>query len=234
MVFQFLLRLCLLLQRYTFWSNSQLPASIATPSVNCACYCKDTHFEAIHNLLLRSWSVNTYCACYCKDTHFEAIHNQDAGLSVAALIVLATAKIHILKQFTTKSARTNILFYCACYCKDTHFEAIHNLTTCLSTKLSIVFATVKIHIPQRTSEAHGFWLSLNPQECPNGRLCKLKPVFWLLVSLACCLTALFLAFSWMRSWLLRRTYRPAAKGWPFAESINHLRFLHLCLLDAVR
>ena len=67
--------LCLLLQRYTFWSNSQ-PRTLK-------------HSTAMD------------CACYCKDTHFEAIHNTRITGSQASSIVLATAKIHILKQFTT-------------------------------------------------------------------------------------------------------------------------------------
>ena len=118
--------LCLLLQRYTFWSNSQLSTVVLLPPVNCACYCKDTHFEAIHNYI-RPFSFLTW-------------------------IVLATAKIHILKQFTTTIERIPATFSlclllqrytfwsnsqlqllskihawnCACYCKDTHFEAIHN------------------------------------------------------------------------------------------------------------
>ncbi len=41
-------------------------------------------------------------------------------------IVLATAKIHILKQFTTELTPLACIYDCACYCKDTHFEAIHN------------------------------------------------------------------------------------------------------------
>ena len=170
-------QLCLLLQRYTFWSNSQQGTYATNYDGDCACYCKDTHFEAIHNvrvvhqlgdilcLLLQRytfWSNSqllgeakflwSYCACYCKDTHFEAIHNGNRIGSIVPLIVLATAKIHILKQFTTKdgvlksyiilclllqrytfwsnSQRQSYWFYfasyCACYCKDTHFEAIHN------------------------------------------------------------------------------------------------------------
>ena len=195
--------LCLLLQRYTFWSNSQHTILTRTLSINCACYCKDTHFEAIHNephwatidtlivlatakihilkqfttgwsagnlcrvlcLLLQRytfWSNSQphkavsfgrgYCACYCKDTHFEAIHNGKALDFTDEVIVLATAKIHILKQFTTtirpwlmnqslclllqrytfwsNSQQCGVghsyAVYCACYCKDTHFEAIHN------------------------------------------------------------------------------------------------------------
>ena len=170
--------LCLLLQRYTFWSNSQRGRVNRYFKLNCACYCKDTHFEAIHNpkkerkpvcalcLLLQRytfWSNSqpatsrrdreSDCACYCKDTHFEAIHNDDNSDLFLTDIVLATAKIHILKQFTTPSVlhylaprlclllqrytfwsnsqhqRVDILLgrNCACYCKDTHFEAIHNV-----------------------------------------------------------------------------------------------------------
>ena len=34
-------------------------------------------------------------------SHFEAIHNRTQAQKDSLLIVLATAKIHILKQFTT-------------------------------------------------------------------------------------------------------------------------------------
>ena len=114
----------------------------------------------------------TNCACYCKDTHFEAIHNQSFDTLIASIIVLATAKIHILKQFTTTVASTqrcasivlatakiHILkqfttvfqtllgkLYCACYCKDTHFEAIHNIFVFMFFIVAIVLATAKIHI----------------------------------------------------------------------------------------
>ena len=189
--------MCLLLQRYTFWSNSQRKAGRGSRGKNCACYCKDTHFEAIHNvftlfrlifqlcLLLQRytfWSNSQlrtldcplllYCACYCKDTHFEAIHNCEADRTVLQPIVLATAKIHILKQFTTEDPETlnsnglclllqrytfwsnsqhsyywfSSKQHCACYCKDTHFEAIHNRSAWLKLKWQIVLATAKIHI----------------------------------------------------------------------------------------
>ena len=215
--------LCLLLQRYTFWSNSQQRWCCSCWWNNCACYCKDTHFEAIHNtfgvtlsrtqivlatakihilkqfttsacrytpwqklcLLLQRYTFwsnsqrfcsftfqNVNCACYCKDTHFEAIHNCNVGEKVFIWIVLATAKIHILKQFTTTrqsrarrrklclllqrytfwsnsqrlGATLPTLSYCACYCKDTHFEAIHNTKLTIDESCEIVLATAKIHI----------------------------------------------------------------------------------------
>ena len=49
----------------------------------------------------KEYNLIEYCACYCKDTHFEAIHNPLRENHSKADIVLATAKIHILKQFTT-------------------------------------------------------------------------------------------------------------------------------------
>ena len=215
--------LCLLLQRYTFWSNSQRSGYFYGCRCYCACYCKDTHFEAIHNRLLfvvqsrvivlatakihilkqftttsvvffllsllclllqryTFWSNSQHtcisetlhlnCACYCKDTHFEAIHNILGNLFGGGAIVLATAKIHILKQFTTRCSRLLLLrllclllqrytFWsnsqpsmkpspnydnCACYCKDTHFEAIHNYLCVFMMVREIVLATAKIHI----------------------------------------------------------------------------------------
>ena len=74
-------------------------------------------------------SPAAHCACYCKDTHFEAIHNSSAVSAAGNYIVLATAKIHILKQFTTQDVQLGTKSHCACYCKDTHFEAIHNHQT---------------------------------------------------------------------------------------------------------
>ena len=166
-----------LLQRYTFWSNSQLIPSFSLIVISCLYYCKDTLFEAIHNRLstLQSlrplfvllqrytfWSNSQRlstadsfrgcCLYYCKDTLFEAIHNYTQTRLLDVLVVCITAKIHFLKQFTTcyrKSAVTPLLFVllqrytfwsnsqpadaknvgqnrCLYYCKDTLFEAIHN------------------------------------------------------------------------------------------------------------
>ena len=198
--------LCLLLQRYTFWSNSQHRRNRIEKRTDCACYCKDTHFEAIHNRVLRAVPAGGIvlatakihilkqfttlkprilppvdCACYCKDTHFEAIHNKRYGVLIAEQIVLATAKIHILKQFTTIIRllflrlllclllqrytfwsnsqlyrwRFSFRYDCACYCKDTHFEAIHNCHNWCSCWECIVLATAKIHILKQFTTSRG-------------------------------------------------------------------------------
>ena len=122
--------LCLPLQRYTFWSNSQQ--------------------------ILDKMLDGSDCACHCKDTHFEAIHNAVAGSQFLGVIVLATAKIHILKQFTTLFLMFRLVFYCACHCKDTHFEAIHNPILMKRTQPSIVLATAKIHILKQFTTHYPF------------------------------------------------------------------------------
>ena len=169
--------LFVLLQRYTFWSNSQLSNRSFLNFLSCLYYCKDTLFEAIHNCLrstCRYWSLFVLlqrytfwsnsqlvevlevdilsCLYYCKDTLFEAIHNASYGCVVKMIVVCITAKIHFLKQFTTltcikhdveelfvllqrytfwsnsqlKPVLCGLPRSCLYYCKDTLFEAIHN------------------------------------------------------------------------------------------------------------
>ena len=169
--------LCLLLQRYTFWSNSQHGCLCNGGKSHCACYCKDTHFEAIHNSRCLSMTLTVIVLATAKIhilKQFTTVYGSSVKRRVLCLllqrytfwsnsqrylplyinwyIVLATAKIHILKQFTTtpkqeivskllclllqrytfwsnsQLSHNQIVFntYCACYCKDTHFEAIHN------------------------------------------------------------------------------------------------------------
>ena len=112
--------LCLLLQRYTFWSNSQHPDSY---------FCQGDD-----------------CACYCKDTHFEAIHNEMQSCPRLLLIVLATAKIHILKQFTTSSNGGRYPYsLCLLLQRYTFWSNSQQLISRFMTS-PIVLATAKIHI----------------------------------------------------------------------------------------
>ena len=119
---------------------------------SCLYYCKDTLFEAIHNAFLlpivlevvvcitakihflkqfttipRYSGLKTSCLYYCKDTLFEAIHNVLLGVKFFAIVVCITAKIHFLKQFTTLAVIVASSSCCLYYCKDTLFEAIHNV-----------------------------------------------------------------------------------------------------------
>ncbi len=52
--------------------------------------------------------------CYCKDTHFEAIHNFTWVTVNDWFVVRANAKIHILKQFTTSATLDANFSSCTC------------------------------------------------------------------------------------------------------------------------
>ena len=85
------------------------------------------------------------CLYYCKDTLFEAIHNRVLFVYIQRIVVCITAKIHFLKQFTTMRYHTPYEQSCLYYCKDTLFEAIHNLTWQYRTMQRVVCITAKIH-----------------------------------------------------------------------------------------
>ena len=89
----------------------------------------------------------TYNSClyYCKDTLFEAIHNFFISSYWWDYVVCITAKIHFLKQFTTLIGMTAIYPGCLYYCKDTLFEAIHNVHLLRLLFKLVVCITAKIH-----------------------------------------------------------------------------------------
>ena len=83
--------------------------------------------EILYNDLINRWIYNSSCLYYCKDTLFEAIHNVFQLLTALEAVVCITAKIHFLKQFTTLPLIVLLSISCLYYCKDTLFEAIHNM-----------------------------------------------------------------------------------------------------------
>ena len=96
-----LLRLLMILQRYTFGSKSQPKFSIIDFALGCLWYCKDIHLEANHNL------VNDY--------------------SLNSVVAYDIAKIYIWKQITTNYVVRLLVPCCLWYCKDIHLEANHNI-----------------------------------------------------------------------------------------------------------
>ena len=61
--------------------------------------------EILYNDLINRWIYNSSCLYYCKDTLFEAIHNVFLLQIASEDVVCITAKIHFLKQFTTRKLR---------------------------------------------------------------------------------------------------------------------------------
>ena len=121
-----LLALLLLPQRYVFSSKSQRLV------MYCMCTC--------------------CCCCYHKGTYFQANHNIRLFIFAYSLVVVATTKVRIFKQITTRlqslcsfprllllpqryvfSSKSQhiltircIMFSCCCYHKGTYFQANHN------------------------------------------------------------------------------------------------------------
>ena len=99
------LMLFVLLQRYTFWSNSQQRSIYLLWGYCCLCYCKDTLFEAIHNWFWRSLSVKKLFVLLQRYTFWSNSQQPNRysseSMSEAQYIVSANAKILILKQITT-------------------------------------------------------------------------------------------------------------------------------------
>ena len=122
-------RLLLLPQRYVFSSKSQHSINSSIPLVGCCCYHKGTYFQANHNshlatqclaavvvattkvrifkqittasILFNLWRC---CCCYHKGTYFQANHNQSRFKLIIPSVVVATTKVRIFKQITTRKA----------------------------------------------------------------------------------------------------------------------------------
>ena len=119
--------LLLLPQRYIFSSKSQPTLEELHAKCCCCCYHKGTYFQANHNqnwqstdcfklLLLpqryifssKSQHVigqfkgGISCCCYHKGTYFQANHNFPLWIPLLSAVVVATTKVHIFKQITTR------------------------------------------------------------------------------------------------------------------------------------
>ena len=114
------LLLLLLPQRYKFSSKSQRILSFIFKPFSCCCYRKGTNFQANHNL------------CFF--------------LYISWFVVVATAKVQIFKQITTKPPRLRKARSCCCYRKGTNFQANHNNQKATWRQLSVVVATAKVQI----------------------------------------------------------------------------------------
>ena len=68
------------------------------------------------------------CCCYRKGTNFQANHNEFVCCKVELGVVVATAKVQIFKQITTREPRRSYFYGCCCYRKGTNFQANHNST----------------------------------------------------------------------------------------------------------
>ena len=66
------------------------------------------------------------CCCYRKGTNFQANHNELPDIRRQPAVVVATAKVQIFKQITTRQCKDSTFVSCCCYRKGTNFQANHN------------------------------------------------------------------------------------------------------------
>ena len=98
------------------------------------------------------------CYCLCKDTNSQASHNRPRRTEGTPIVVIAYAKILILKQVTTRVPANNSQERCYCLCKDTNSQASHNKSAFEQVSSGVVIAYAKILIlKQVTTDSRNTW-----------------------------------------------------------------------------
>ena len=163
--------LLLLPQRYVFSSKSQLVSLLSLFPLRCCCYHKGTYFQANHNTLLMSWDWHVVVVATTKVRIFKQIttgkgekcaqrallllpqryvfsSKSQLRLKYAFFlsVVVATTKVRIFKQITTKFKRFSEKLGCCCYHKGTYFQANHNKWGKRNRIFPVVVATTKVRI----------------------------------------------------------------------------------------
>ena len=138
------LKLFVLLQRYTFWSNSQRLSRYQYPA-RVVCITAKIHFLKQFTTLYCLLMILFSCLYYCKDTLFEAIHNLMVPLVVSLLLFVLLQRYTFWSNSQPRSTLWTIIKCCLYYCKDTLFEAIHNIHSNPNYIGLVVCITAKIH-----------------------------------------------------------------------------------------
>ena len=86
------------------------------------------------------------CCCYHKGRNFQANHNDLLPLHYRCNVVVATTKVGIFKQITTRSTLLLCLTRCCCYHKGRNFQANHNCQKVFFFVFIVVVATTKVGI----------------------------------------------------------------------------------------
>ena len=120
-------KLLLLPQRYVFSSKSQLFLDSITRLARCCCYHKGTYFQANHNLKFSYLNSLTVVVATTKVRIFKQITTRMKDyLEDYRLLLLPQRYV-----FSSKSQRIGVASVkaacCCCYHKGTYFQANHNV-----------------------------------------------------------------------------------------------------------
>ena len=86
------------------------------------------------------------CCCYHKGRNFQANHNVLLVIGYAISVVVATTKVGIFKQITTRLNPYYNQSGCCCYHKGRNFQANHNRIYESNGIGRVVVATTKVGI----------------------------------------------------------------------------------------
>ena len=92
------------------------------------------------------WLADVGCYLWCKDTNFNANHNCHHPSDDNTGVVIYGAKILILMQITTNIKQTMMTISCYLWCKDTNFNANHNIAAASVAEGVVVIYGAKILI----------------------------------------------------------------------------------------
>ena len=146
------IKLLLLPQRYIFSSKSQHNLMVEHNVKKLLLLPQRYIFSSKSQPITYNFNSTNCCCCYHKGTYFQANHNYIHRPAVSLQVVVATTKVHIFKQITTRLEniyRISLLLLlpqryifssksqqprhirlkkrrCCCYHKGTYFQANHN------------------------------------------------------------------------------------------------------------
>ena len=136
--------LLLLPQRYEFSSKSQLQARGSSAVPRCCCYRKGTNFQANHNRSPYRLLFTEVVVATAKVRIFKQITTKLKGLHGGELLLLLPQRY----EFSSKSQLVDLTllstYCCCCYRNGKNFQANHNITVNEVRSELVVVATAKL------------------------------------------------------------------------------------------
>ena len=86
------------------------------------------------------------CCCYHKGTYFQANHNLNADAQLSPEVVVATTKVRIFKQITTRLSLSTFLFLLLLLPQRYVFSSKSQLNGDMARLSTVVVATTKVRI----------------------------------------------------------------------------------------
>ena len=120
------LKLLLLPQRYVFSSKSQLEQTDSFEPVSCCCYHKGTYFQANHNICKLSVIFDKVVVATTKVRIFKQITTKGNYKYFLCMLLLLPQRYVFSSKSQQLTLLKMVLISCCCYHKGTYFQANHN------------------------------------------------------------------------------------------------------------